>query len=446
MANQIVCLSTTYSASGDSSFTVSGVFWLVVPANNVVPTPKFQSQVPFIDAATLVQLRAGTLLEQSFTTGLFVTGTSLATIQSSVQSLFTTAQTVLTNSASPLAGLVGTEYSGSAWVTPPLGAVFDPAQNLISDMYWAAASGSIPGVTSGRATGYCSTNSSTVSKPVRGTVYTPQGTAAQRSLVSSSAADSASGIGAQQVSVTFLDTNFKLLTEVVTLNGTTPVTMGSANCAYVESMVVTRVGSAGQNCGAISILTGASSGTAWGSIAINQGTPLTGTVTTTTSSTSITFSVAQTLSAGQSLYFSGQGGIPYVLASAVSNSTSGTLTTAVTGVGGAGQTTVLANGDNQTMWAHHYVPAGVTCYILSFDISSFALLGTGLLLTTGNPSVANQPLIQVGPTLLHPGGGFREHSFTAALAVTGPNMIQLCTRPSTATNDTSMGNFEWIQF
>jgi hypothetical protein len=66
---------------------------------------------------------------------------------------------------------------------------------------------------------------------------------------------------------------------------------------------------------------------------------LSGTVTTTAGSTSITFSTNQTLPSGAILYFSNQPGVPYYLNAAVSASTSGTLTSAYTGTGGSGQTT-----------------------------------------------------------------------------------------------------------
>jgi hypothetical protein len=375
MANQIVVLSTSTNQA-DSSFTVAGVFWLVVPTNNVIPLPKFTSQVPFIDQGTLGQLRLGTLLEQSFTTSTFPSGTSLATVQSSLQTLFTAAQTALNNTASPLAGLVATEYTGLAWVSVASGlVVFDPVGRLVTDIYWAAAAGLIPGVTTGRATGYVSTSAAS-NKAIMATTYTPQGTNAQRSLVSTSANDSSSGTGAQQVTITYLDAAFAVHTEVVTLNGTNPVNTVGTNYAYIESMVVTQVGSTGTNQGQVDIYTGtAGSGSIWGSIAVNGGV-----------------------------------------------------------------------GDNQTFWCHHYVPAGVTCYILSMECTSYSVLGTMYLAHSGNPSATNLPWVQIGPTVLHPAGDYREHDFTSALAVTGPDLIELFTRPSTATADTSLGNFEYIQF
>lgn len=376
MPNQIVPLSS-FTNSADSSFSYSGVFWLSVPSANVVPNPNASSQVRFIDQLTLAALRAGTLVEQPFTTILFPSGTTQATAQTAMAAQYTTAQGIVTAAASPLSGVIGTEFTGSAWVTVPTSAVFDPNNKLVADVGWAAAAGLIPGITSGRATGYCATSATTL-KPVLATTYTPQGTNAQRSLVSTSANDAAAGTGAQQVTVTYLDAAFALHTEVVTLNGTTPVNTVGANWAYLESMVVTQAGtSGGANAGVISVMTGtAGTGTAWGSIAAPAGV-----------------------------------------------------------------------GDNQTFWAHHYVPTGVTCYVLSFEGASSAVMQTLILTRSGLPSATNLPLIQIGPTLLTPtAGDYREHDFTCALAVTGPDLIQCVARPFAATASTILAGLEWIQF
>jgi len=445
MANQIVVLNTSINPI-DSSFSVSGVFWLVVPTNNVVPLPYFKSQVPFIDQGTLGQLRLGTLLEQAFTSGLFPSGTTLATVQAELQTMYTAAQTALNNAACPLASLIATEYTGSAWVTVASGlVVFDPLGKLIADVGWAAAAGLVPGMTAGRATGYCSTNA-VVNKMILGTPYTPQGSNGQRSFASSSAADAAAGIGAQQVTITYLDASFVVHTEVVTLNGTTPVNTVGMNYAYIESIVVTQVGSSGTNLGTISIYTGtAGGGTVWGSIAVNGIQPLSGTVTVTNGSANITFSTAQSIPAGTTLFFSAQSGVAYVLSAAVSGTT-GTLTTNYTGTTSNTGTTQTGVGDNQTFWCHHYVPAGVTAYVMSMECASYAVLGTMYLAHSGNPASSNLPWVQIGPTVLHPAGDYREHDFQVALGVSGPDLIQLFTRPVSSTTDTSLGNFEWIQF
>lgn len=114
MALQIIILSTQSNPT-DGSFSVSGVFWLTAPTNNIVPLPGFQSQVPFIDITNLALLQAGTIVEQQFNSGLFASGTIAGDVQVALQDLLTTAQTNLTNSNSPISGLIGSVYNGSTW-------------------------------------------------------------------------------------------------------------------------------------------------------------------------------------------------------------------------------------------------------------------------------------------------------------------------------------------
>jgi len=444
MSNQIV--TQRFIPDNQGNFCVSGVFWLAVPAANVVPAPAFQSAVPFVDQVTLGQLRAGTIVEQPFQSQSFplppaalsgtatttngspnvtfsvaqnlaagvlltfsnqpgtsytllnaVSGlagtltanytgtggsgqtvtagnstTTVASVQSAIQAQFATAQAAVTAGAAPLSGLLGSIYNGSAWSQVASGlVVFDPAKSLVTDVRWAAASGLVPGLVTSRATGYVQT-SAVASVPVMATTYNPQGTNAQRSVVSSSAADSAAGTGAQQVLFTYLDAAFAVHQELVTLNGVTPVNTVGVNWAYLESIQVVQVGSGKTNAGTISVYTAvAGGGTVWGSVAVD--------------------------------------------------------------------------GSNQSNWCHHYVPAGVTCYVLSVDGFAFATIGTVYLMRTGNPSAANLPLTQLGGSVGHGVADRQEHKFSTALAVQGPDRIVLYTRPQATTADTTEGNFEYIQ-
>jgi hypothetical protein len=72
---------------------------------------------------------------------------------------------------------------------------------------------------------------------------------------------------------------------------------------------------------------------------VQDATTLSGTVTLTNASASITFSTAQTLAAGQAVIFSDQPSVVYYLAAAVAASTAGTLTVLYSGTGGAGKLT-----------------------------------------------------------------------------------------------------------
>ncbi len=61
MSSEIIILGTVTQA--DSSFYVTGVFWLTALTNAVIPLPLFKSQVPNIATADLASLRTGTIVE-----------------------------------------------------------------------------------------------------------------------------------------------------------------------------------------------------------------------------------------------------------------------------------------------------------------------------------------------------------------------------------------------
>jgi hypothetical protein len=113
MSFQIIALSST--TQPDSSFYVTGVFWLTANSNNIIPLPTFVSAVPFIDQADLVLLQSGQLVEQTFNSGLFPSGTILATVQSTLITQYITAQTNLSSTNPPLSGLIGMSYNGVSW-------------------------------------------------------------------------------------------------------------------------------------------------------------------------------------------------------------------------------------------------------------------------------------------------------------------------------------------
>lgn len=99
---------------------------------------------------------------------------------------------------------------------------------------------------------------------MRATPYTEPAAAAQRSIASASANDTAAGTGARSVRITYFDgAGNGPLTETVTLNGTTPVNTVATNIRFIESMVVLTVGTGGTNAGVITLYgsTGGAGGT-----------------------------------------------------------------------------------------------------------------------------------------------------------------------------------------
>jgi hypothetical protein len=94
-----------------------------------------------------------------------------------------------------------------------------------------------------------------------GATYVEQTTQAQRSLVSSSASDSAAGTGARTVQIKYYDATMAgPFFTTVTLNGTTAVNTSVTDICFVDRMDVLAVGSGGVAAGNIQLRTGLTGG------------------------------------------------------------------------------------------------------------------------------------------------------------------------------------------
>lgn len=114
-------------------------------------------------------------------------------------------------------------------------------------------------LTATQLTGYVTTSNATTTA-VRATAYAEPAANAQRSLASSSASDTAAGTGARQVRVTYYDATLATrASEVVTLNGTTPVNLVATAVCFIEKMEVVAVGAGGGNAGTVTLF-GATAG------------------------------------------------------------------------------------------------------------------------------------------------------------------------------------------
>jgi hypothetical protein len=101
--------------------------------------------------------------------------------------------------------------------------------------------------------GYLTTGD-TVNTALMASAYTEQSSNAQRSVVSSDATDSSAGTGARTIELVYLDSNMNgPFTEIITLNGTTPVNTVSSTICFIEKMRVLTAGSNGGNAGTISL-------------------------------------------------------------------------------------------------------------------------------------------------------------------------------------------------
>ena len=90
--------------------------------------------------------------------------------------------------------------------------------------------------------------------PIRFTPYFEQTTAAQRSLLSTSALDTAAGTGARQVKITYFDNLLRgPFTTIRAMAGLAAAATTVMDVAYVEKFEVIEVGSAGTNQGTITL-------------------------------------------------------------------------------------------------------------------------------------------------------------------------------------------------
>lgn len=131
---------------------------------------------------------------------------------------------------------------------------------FLQNFYLNARLGRIPGVTAdtrrARNEGIPSSTTIIFSNVTSSTFPNNQpSTAQQMRIVSTSASDTVAGIGAQQVEITYLTPapDFEKRTEIVTMNGTTPVNTVATNIFRVDYVRVSRAGSAGVAIGAISL-------------------------------------------------------------------------------------------------------------------------------------------------------------------------------------------------
>ena len=110
---------------------------------------------------------------------------------------------------------------------------------------------------------------------IQRTPYTEQTTNGQRSIASASALDTAAGTGAKTIILTYFDqTGVGPFTETLTLSGTTGVNTVSTTICFIESIVVSTVGSTGSNAGIITLYSAINKGggTVWTIAATNNRT------------------------------------------------------------------------------------------------------------------------------------------------------------------------------
>jgi hypothetical protein len=119
----------------------------------------------------------------------------------------------------------------------------------------------------------------------------------------------------------------------------------------------------------------------------------------------------------------------------------------MTGLAGAGSIMAQINAsDATTYYAHHYIPAGVTCYMLKHTGSGTLAAGRVYPTHTGDPRTT-APLVQVGDTVLHLAGGSEDHEYKVPVPIPGPDRLVLRANPvSSVASNVEYASIDWVQF
>jgi tetrahydromethanopterin S-methyltransferase subunit B len=238
---------------------------------------------------------------------------------------------------------------------------------------------------SGNAQGRTPSTGTGVFTAIRQTTYTAPTTNAQRSVSSSSANDSSAGTGARQIKIYYLDQN--------------------ANGPSLEEPFFTET------------------------------VTLNGTTAVNTVATNICFiEKIEVVSVG----------------SGTSNAGTITLFTGTGGTGTAIGTIAVGNlitgqGDNLTLWAHHYVPNLYLSDIYAITGGCVASAGGGNYvqqLRNRNPTLATSPELLIGDVITIAQGNAFLRTFGSSLPVFGPAIITLYGTPGT-NNTTMYGSFDF---
>lgn len=108
----------------------------------------------------------------------------------------------------------------------------------------------------------------------------------------------------------------------------------------------------------------------------------------------------------------------------------------------------IAATDNQTLWAHHYVPTGKTSFISGFAMGSNSTTvggGANFILKTGQPTVANSVELQVSDFVtLYGQSSTNTREYSSPIQVPGPARIRAYVTPSTSASTVYRASFDFI--
>jgi hypothetical protein len=107
----------------------------------------------------------------------------------------------------------------------------------------------------------------------------------------------------------------------------------------------------------------------------------------------------------------------------------------------------IAASDNQTFWAHHYIPTGLTCYILNLTGGATVVAGQTNMNYISNPVAGTtNPQLQIGCTIVHQAAGTWDHDYEVPLVIAGPALVWANERPVAVTASTAVASFDYVQF
>jgi hypothetical protein len=116
----------------------------------------------------------------------------------------------------------------------------------------------------------------------------------------------------------------------------------------------------------------------------------------------------------------------------------GTITLKAAIAGGGATIGTIAAGDGTTYWAHHYVSADKTMYLVSFMGTTKGMNTGALEIRKTNPIDVNKPECSVTPKLRIPPGTSNCFNFSVPITITGPAQVTMYGR-----SDASSGLLDW---
>jgi len=127
----------------------------------------------------------------------------------------------------------------------------------------------------------------------------------------------------------------------------------------------------------------------------------------------------------------------------------GILTFKAATAGGGATIGTIAATDNQTLWAHHYVPSGKSSYISGFSINSNGTTtgsGANFVLRASTPTIANTPELQISDfhRLYGQQSSTNTRTYLSPIQVAGPARIRAYVTPETATSTIYRASFDYI--